>query len=42
MLQNILQYITKDRDRHLHIQYITEIEKNLGECIPVHYPRHTD
>jgi hypothetical protein len=28
-LQNILQYITKDRDTY---RYITEIEKNLGEC----------
>jgi hypothetical protein len=28
-LQNILQYITKDRDT---CTYITEIEKNLGEC----------
>jgi hypothetical protein len=28
-LQNILQYITKDRDTYT---YITEIEKNLGEC----------
>jgi hypothetical protein len=30
ILQNILQYITKDRDTYT---YITEIEKNLGECM---------
>jgi hypothetical protein len=29
ILQNILQYVTKDRDTYT---YITEIEKNLGEC----------
>jgi hypothetical protein len=29
ILQNILQYITEDRDTYT---YITETEKNLGEC----------
>jgi hypothetical protein len=29
ILQNILQYITKDRDTYT---YITEMEKHLGEC----------
>jgi hypothetical protein len=29
ILQNILQYMTKYRDTYT---YITEIEKNLGEC----------
>jgi hypothetical protein len=29
ILQNILQYMTKDRDTYT---YITEIEKKLGEC----------
>jgi hypothetical protein len=31
ILQNILQYMTKYRDTYT---YITEIEKNLGECMP--------
>jgi hypothetical protein len=30
ILQNILQYLTKDPDTYT---YITEIEKNLEECI---------
>jgi hypothetical protein len=32
ILQNILQYITKDRDTYT---YITEIEKNLGEFLQI-------
>jgi hypothetical protein len=33
ILQNILQYLTKDPDTYT---YITEIEKNLEECILGH------
>jgi hypothetical protein len=32
ILQNILHFITKDRDTYSYT-YITEIGKNLGECI---------